>query len=139
MTLVVLAQDLLVQVQEQPPSSGFYVGSECSRPVAMPPRAIVRLALVVQQQYGSEFDAYVWLQGSNDLSTWHTVQAAKVLLDGQALPATASVGAAEGVAVPFAYARAQWVLDPLTEPWVLEPGQAVLITAVFNATSGGES
>ncbi len=136
MTVIQIAQDLLVQTLEVPPTSGNYVGVECSHPVAMPARAVVTISVVLQRATGAEFELAAWVQGSNDLSTWHTMDAPVLFAAGDPLPRTEAIGGAGGaIVVPYAFGRVMWVLYPPSGSPPLDAGQTVLLSAVLSAVT----
>ena len=139
MTVVQIAQDLLVQTYEVPDPSypGYYSGAECSIPVAMPPRALVKVNVVLQRVVGSDFEALAHVQGSNDLSVWHTVHAEVLFTAGDLLPMTKPIASGGGgIRVPYAHCRVLWTLYPASEPLQLGPDQGLLLSADLSAQTG---
>ena len=132
MTLIQIANDLLIAAELI--QSGYYVGVETSQPANLLGATTVKVTGVVQEG-GPVADAVcrLYIQASNDLIQWTTRHS-------QDLPAAPDVPSAfespvgGGLAVPFAYVRARWVLRttvfPLEGcPSMISPNSYYVITA----------
>ncbi len=133
MTIVQIANDLLVASVEVTATSGFYVGFECSQPVSMQATSIARVAGVVQSVAGA-FQLVAVLDGSNDLSTWVAMHTTGDLLAGEQAPFKFQFPSPSTPLFPFAYARVRWILEPEPEAAALADGQRVVLSA--NLTTG---
>ena len=128
MAILQIANDLVVATVEMvDPSSGFFIGFECSQPISMQATTITRVSGVVQSIAGATFKLRAVIDGSNDLSTWVAVLTTLDLIAGTQAPFKFAFAPASATLFPFAYARVRWILQPASG--ALAAGQRVVLSA----------
>ncbi len=136
MTLLQIAADLYVVAV---PVITFVQGADFSQPVAMLDAGLVRVSGVVQRIVGTDFEFAAIVQGSNDLSTWQVAHVEPAILGTRSAPFSFAFGGGSGIAVPYAYARAWWLLYPTAgDPPVLLEGSAILFSAHLSTGRQGD-